>query len=189
MNQPAVNQPPVNQPTVNQPTEEQSIGESLWWVLPGKLGGVRKPTDSELPELQALGVGAIVSVMDDPSNLDCYAKAGIPHLWLPTTGGTPPTREQIIELSDFIDQHHNQPQELNRGVVVHCTSGRRRTGTFLASYLVHTGKTFEEALQIVQAANPAVELRDAQIAFIKELAQSQHHHPIPPQEPPHDLDK
>ena len=49
----------------------------------------------ELTELQAAGIGAIVSVMDDPSNLDLYQQADIPYLWLPTKGGTQPSREQV----------------------------------------------------------------------------------------------
>ncbi len=38
----------------------QPIQENLWWVIPGKLAGVRKPTAEELSQLQAAGVGAIV---------------------------------------------------------------------------------------------------------------------------------
>jgi atypical dual specificity phosphatase len=144
---------------------EQSITENLWWVIPGKLGGVRKPTAEELPELQLAGIGAIVSVMDDPSNLDLYQQAGIPYLWLPVKGGTAPTKAQIAELVKFVESQN----QLNQGVAVHCTSGRRRTGTFLAAYLIQIGKTHEEALQMIQAANPHVELRDAQIEFLQEL--------------------
>jgi hypothetical protein len=73
----------------------QPISENLWWLIPGKLAGVRKPMPEELTELQAAGIGAIVSVMDDPSNLDLYQQADIPHLWLPTKGGTAPSREQL----------------------------------------------------------------------------------------------
>lgn len=109
----------------------QPISENLWWVIPGKLAGVRKPTAEELAELQAAGVGAISSVMDDPSNQDLYQQADIPYLWLPTKGGTAPSREQIQELQDFVDQQNH----LSNAVAVHCTSGRRRTGTMLAAYL------------------------------------------------------
>lgn len=72
---------------------EQTIGsieQNLWWVIPNKLAGVRKPTAEELIELLGVGINAIVSVMDDPSNLDFYQQAGIPYLWLPIKGGTPP---------------------------------------------------------------------------------------------------
>ena len=65
----------------------QPISENLWWVIPGKLAGVRRPTADEIPELKAAGVGAIVSVMDDPSNLDLYQQVDIPYRWLPTKGG------------------------------------------------------------------------------------------------------
>lgn len=40
----------------------QPISENLWWVIPEKLAGVRKPMPEELTELQAVGIRAIVSV-------------------------------------------------------------------------------------------------------------------------------
>lgn len=52
----------------------QPISENLWWIIPGKLAGVRKPAPEEIAELQAAGVGAIVSVMDDPANLDANSQ-------------------------------------------------------------------------------------------------------------------
>ncbi|MEH2388356.1 MAG: dual specificity protein phosphatase family protein [Nostoc sp.] len=145
----------------------QPISENLWWVIPGKLGGVRKPTADELPALQASGIGAIVSVMDDPSNLDLYQKANIPHLWLPIKGGTAPSLEQLQELQTFIDQQN----PLGNGVAVHCTSGRRRTVTMLACYLIHAGSSYDDAIEVIQTANPEVELREAQTSFLRELAE------------------
>src|SRR4028119_1589445 len=94
----------TNQTSIQQPV--QPISENLWWVIPGKLAGVRKPMAEELTELQAAGIGAIVSVMDDPSNLDLYQQADIPYLWLPTIGGTAPSREQIQELQNFVDSQN-----------------------------------------------------------------------------------
>jgi protein-tyrosine phosphatase len=145
---------------------EQSIIENLWWVIPGKLAGVRKPTPEETAALQTVGVGAIVSVMDDPTNLEAYEKTEIPYLWLPTKGGTAPSHEQIQKLKNFVEEQY----QLGHGVAVHCTNGRRRTGTLLAAYLIQTGSTFETALQMILAANPDVELREAQIEFLKLLA-------------------
>lgn len=144
----------------------QPIKENLWWVIPGKLAGVRKPMAEELTDLQTAGIGAIVSVMDDPSNLDLYQSSEIPHLWLPTKGGTPPSLEQIQELQNFVSSQN----ELGHAVAVHCTSGRRRTGTMLASYLILAGSSYDEAMQTIQDAKPDAELREAQTTFLRELA-------------------
>ncbi|MBF2001797.1 MAG: dual specificity protein phosphatase family protein [Synechococcales cyanobacterium C42_A2020_086] len=147
----------------------QPISENLWWVIPGKLAGVRKPDPEEIPKLRAAGIGAIVSVMDDPSNLDQYQQANLPYRWLPTKGGTAPTPEQLQDLQSFVDQHH----QLGRAVAVHCTSGNRRTGTMLAAYLIRAGASYEEAMQTIQTANPNAELREAQMSFLQDLAAAQ----------------
>lgn len=149
-----------------EPETNQSISENLWWVIPGKLAGVRKPKAEELTELQAAGIGAIASVMDDPSNLDLYQQANIPYLWLPIKGGTAPSQQQLQELQHFIDTQNN----LGHAVAIHCTSGRRRTGTMLASYIIRNGSSFEDAIETILKANPEVELREAQTTFLRQLA-------------------
>jgi protein-tyrosine phosphatase len=80
-------------------------------------------------------------------------------------GGTAPSKEQLQELQNFIDSQQN----IGNAIAVHCTSGRRRTGTMLASYLISTGSTYEDAIEIIQKANPDVELRAAQTTFLREL--------------------
>lgn len=146
--------------------EQQPISDDLWWVIPGKLAGVRKPIADELNELKNSGIDAIISVMDDPSNLDLYQHENIPHLWLPTKGGSQPSREQVEELQTFVDSQN----ALGNAVAVHCTSGRRRTGTMLASYLICTGLSYHDAMQTIESANSQVELRKAQSNFLRELA-------------------
>ena len=149
--------------------QAQPISENLWWVIPGQLAGVRKPTAEELSTLQSVGIGGIVSVMDDASNLDLYEQANIPHLWLPTKGGTAPSQEQIQQLQTFVDSQNH----FGHGVAIHCTSGRRRTGTMLASYLIQAGSSYDDAILTILDANPNVELREAQTAFLQELAGKQ----------------
>jgi atypical dual specificity phosphatase len=141
----------------------EPIVENLWWAIPGKLAGVRKPTADELRELQASGIGAIVSVLDDPSNLDVYQQANIPFRWLPIQGGNPPNRDQIQELAHFMEEQQLQ----GLAVAVHCTNGLRRTGTMLAAYLIHVGSSYDLAMQTINLANPQVELRAAQTDFLR----------------------
>ncbi|MBW4538785.1 MAG: dual specificity protein phosphatase family protein [Myxacorys chilensis ATA2-1-KO14] len=145
----------------------QPIEKNLWWVVPAKLAGVRKPTKEELTNLQTAGIGAIVSVLDDPSNLALYDEANIPHLWLPTPGGTAPSREQVQNLQGFVDQQN----QLGNAVAIHCTNGRRRTATMLAAYLISSGSSYDEAMQMIQSANSDVDLREAQTTFLQVLAE------------------
>jgi protein-tyrosine phosphatase len=149
--------------------QTQPILENLWWVIPGKLAGVRKPAPEEIAELKAAGIRAIISVMDDPSNLDLYQQAKIHHLWLPITGGTAPNRDQIEQLRYFVAQQ----KRLGNVVAVHRTSGRRRTGTLLAAYLISEGSSYEDAIQTVLLANSNVDLREAQISFLQVLAKDE----------------
>ncbi|MGD1941096.1 MAG: dual specificity protein phosphatase family protein [Leptolyngbyaceae cyanobacterium] len=144
----------------------QTLAESIWWIRPGQLAGMRKPTVHELASLQAAGIGAIVSVMDDPANLDGYKDAAMPHLRLPTTGGTAPTVKQVDDFWAFATGQ----LDAGRAVAVHCSSGRRRTATFLGAYLIRSGATYEEAITAIAQANPAVEMRAAQLDFLRSLA-------------------
>lgn len=150
---------------IQQPT--QSISENLWWVIPGKLAGVRKPTPEELSEIQAAGIGAIASVLDDPSNLSSYDEANIPHVWLPTPGGTPPSPEQVQKLQSFVDQQNQR----GNAVAIHCTNGRRRTATMIAAYLIGSGSSYVEAMQMIKGANSDVDLRESQVTFLQTLSE------------------
>jgi len=145
---------------------QQTLRESICWIIPGQLAGMRQPEESELDILKAEGIEAIVSVMDDRANLPWYAAAQIPHRWLPTTGGQAPTREQIEEFRQFVEAEN----QAGRAIAVHCSSGRRRTGTFLAAYLMLKGASYEEAIGAIAQTNPAVEMREAQLDFLRSLA-------------------
>jgi atypical dual specificity phosphatase len=146
--------------------QSESIIENLWWVIPGKLAGVRKPTAAELKELQSVGIGAIVSVVHDRSNLELYKRENIPYLWLPIQIASSPSRSQVEELIDFVDLHHHQ----GVGVAVHCTGGLHRTGTMLAAYLILNGAAAEDAIEKIATANPQAVLELAQTVFLHSLA-------------------
>jgi atypical dual specificity phosphatase len=146
--------------------EIQSIAENLWWVIPGKLAGVRKPTVDELQELQESGIGAVVSVMHDKSNLEMYERENIPYLWLPIQIASSPSRSQVKELTNFVNRYHRQ----GLGVAVHCTGGLHRTGTMLAAYLILNGSSYEDAMQTIETANSQAVLELAQSVFLQSLA-------------------
>ena len=147
--------------------ESDSYPAYLWWVQPHRLGGMPRPALEDLPQLYQAGLRGIVSVMDEPSGIKEYQESGFSALWLPITGGKPPTVDQVQQFVEFADPLliNNQP------VVVHCTSGNRRTGTLLAAYLIAKGEKPEIAMELIQKVRPTAELREAQIKFLAELPQ------------------
>lgn len=145
---------------------DTSLPASIWWIIAGKLAGMRKPEADELATLKAEGIGAVVSVMDDPANLDLYEAASLPYRWLPIKGGTAPTPAQVETFRAFVEEQ----TAVGNAVAVHCSSGRRRTGTLLGAYLILTGTGYEDTVAAIAKANPAVEMRQAQLAFLQALA-------------------
>ncbi|MGV2829713.1 phosphatase domain-containing protein [Myxosarcina sp. GI1(2024)] len=67
----------------------------VWWLIPEKLAGISRPSLEDLPQLYQAGMRGIVSVMDELSGIEEYKQAGFKALWLPITGGKPPTVEQV----------------------------------------------------------------------------------------------
>jgi atypical dual specificity phosphatase len=140
----------------------------VWWLVPEKLAGMSRPPLEDLPQLYQAGIRGIVSVMDEPSGIKEYKETGFQALWLPITGGKPPTIEQVKQFVRFV-----KPLiEKNQPVAVHCTSGNRRTGTLLAAYLVAEGELPITAISLVEKARPTAELREAQREFLFNLSQS-----------------
>lgn len=148
--------------------ENISYPEYVWWLIPERLAGMPRPPLEDLPRLFGAGLRGLVSVMDEPSGIDEYRQQGFQPLWLPTTGGQPPSVEQVREFVQFARPLLDRDQ----AVAVHCTSGNRRTGTLLAAYLIANRETPEDAIARVRRARPSAELREAQLVFLHELPQS-----------------
>lgn len=148
------------------PQAVQPIDENLWWAIPGKIAGVRKPGPEELPTLKAAGIGAIVSVLEDATNIALYESAQIPHQWLPIEIDATPGLEQLTLLENFIEEQ----QAAGQAIAIHCSGGKHRTGTAIAAYLIRQGASYEQAMQTLLQANPGLELPNTQNNFLQQLA-------------------
>ncbi|MEM7796056.1 MAG: dual specificity protein phosphatase family protein [Cyanobacteria bacterium P01_C01_bin.118] len=147
-------------------TEHFLSATNPWWVIPKHLAGSCKPAAADLVIFRKKGISAIVSLLSDDSNLDLYQQNSIPHIWVPVLGGNAPNLGQLNQIQTFV----NTQNQLGNAVVIHCSSGRRRTGTVLTALLVQQGQSYESALNIVLTINPNIELREPQINFLKSLS-------------------
>ena len=141
-----------------------NIADFVWWVIPGKLLGVRKPdTEAEVSYLKSIGVGGIITLLDDEENHKLYEVTDTDFLWTPMKGGTAPDVEQVKEASEFISDINSK----GKAVAIHCNNGRKRTGTMLAAQLVSQGMNGDQAISKIQELNQEAQLNDLQKDFLR----------------------
>lgn len=124
------------------------------WVIDDYLAGCSRPGDSgapladDLALLAAEGVGAIVSLTEDPIDEAAVRAAGFDYLHLFCRDGHPPANTQMFQLSEYVEAQRRR----GRRVVLHCYAGMQRTMTGLAAYLIAAQRlSAADALSIVQA--------------------------------------
>jgi atypical dual specificity phosphatase len=139
----------------------------LWWVIPERLAGMPRPPLEDLPQLYQAGLRGVVSVIDEPSLLVEYKKAGLSALSLPITEDQAPTVQQVQEFVTFADEIMSQKQS----VAVHCTGGNHRTGTLLATYLVAQGENPDDVIESLKQIHSTAQLSEPQIHFLHQLPQ------------------
>lgn len=154
----------------------------LWWAVPGVLAGMPMPRihperrenfggslnayHDALPLLAEAGIGAVVSLLNIPSDERVYQRAGFAYHLLPIPDGAAPSVDQFLDFLNFM----REQRAANRVVAVHCAAGLGRTGTMLAAYLIAKGTPVDEAVAQIRKARPGAIETPAQMRFLRDLA-------------------
>jgi protein-tyrosine phosphatase len=134
---------------------------NVFWLRRGAIGGRSGPNrDSWDPrELAAGGVGAILSVNDgELVHPDDLAGVGIEYFCAPLSDAAPPQDGDLETCVDALPRALSfavRSIAQRRPVLVHCTSGKDRTGLFLTYYLCTTeGLSPSDAIREVRRVRP-----------------------------------
>ncbi len=106
--------------------------------------------EENLRELRGLGIGAIVTVCEEPLDSGPLDENEFRSLHLDVSDFKAPTIGQIESAMQFMGQSSRE----GKAVLVHCFAGMGRTGTLLACYLVSEGRSAGVAIDEVRRARP-----------------------------------
>jgi protein-tyrosine phosphatase len=135
--------------------------KNVFWLIPGKLAGRTGPNvDPWDPlELKQNGIEAVLSVnsgvLVDAGALEA---CGITYACMPFSWNAPPILgdieiclQALPRAFAFVHEHI----KAGKAVMVHCTSGKDRTGLLMSYYLMRTqGMTVDEAIVEVRRVRP-----------------------------------
>jgi atypical dual specificity phosphatase len=139
----------------------------FYWLTPGVLAGCSCPGGgrvhgspstfldvqaqaSDLAWLREQGIGALLTLTEQPLDAGTLAASGLENLHLPIEDLAPPTPQEFLAALNFIDRK----LALGQAVAVHCLMGQGRTGSILAAYLIRGGASPEDALRELRTVCP-----------------------------------
>jgi|SRR5579859_4317522 len=135
--------------------------EKLFWALPDKLAGRPGPDRDpwDVDRLHGAGIRAVLSVNDGRLvHAEDFEARGMAYACIPFADNAPPRdgdadicRRALPRAYDFVQGQ----LKIGNPVLVHCSSGKDRTGLVLAYFFVRTsGCTPAAAIKRVRGVRP-----------------------------------
>jgi atypical dual specificity phosphatase len=136
--------------------------QRFYWLVEGGLAGCSCPggaprgsggvvsLETDLRWLREQGIGAVLTLTEEPLDEEVLVEQGLAVLHLPVVDMTAPHPIQLMDALRFIDRQ----RATGRAVAVHCLQGQGRTGAVLAAYLVRDGMAPGEAIEHLREMCP-----------------------------------
>jgi len=121
------------------------------WILPGELCGCGRPLSrTDLAALQGQGVRHVVTLMEEPLPASWADAVGVDTTHVPVPDRQAPSVEQMEQAVGAIEAGLRS----GGAVAVHCSAGLGRTNSVLGAFLVHRGRTADEANEELRHLRP-----------------------------------
>jgi len=143
----------------------------FYWVKSDILGGMQKPglmteLEEDLTIMRQLGVNVLVTLQQNPIDVEILELYGIEGLHFPIVDMSIPTVEETYSFLESVQPLFDEGKSL----VYHCKAGMGRTGTLLACQLVWLDKTSAiQAIEHIQRTNHKYIQTEEQIEFVGEF--------------------
>ena len=150
--------------------------QHVFWLIPGKLAGRPGPNKEpwNVDELKRGGIGAVLSVNAGILvNPEDFQARSMSYARIPFSDKAPPMPGDLeICLSALPTAYSFVSEQIRAGtgVMVHCTSGKDRTGLLMAYYLMRTtGVSVDEAIRQVRVVRPIALSAEGWDEFAREI--------------------
>jgi len=153
---PAVESRPISSTrTSRTDVQSSSFERDFSWIVPRELAvmplpGRERPLDQDAAFLDREGIRVLISLTENPPDVEVLASRAIDQTHIPVQDYTPPTLEQMIEFVAVVENS----AAAGKPVGVHCTAGLGRSGTMAAAYLVADGASANEAIATLRQLRP-----------------------------------
>ncbi len=133
----------------------------VFWLVPGAVAGRAGPDQHpwDANELLAGGIGAVLSVNDGAAcHPEDFTALGMGYRCIPLSDNAPPLDGDIAHCLEALPEAYDYVRgelDRRRAVLVHCRSGKDRTGLFMCYFLIReSGISVEGAIQAVRRVRP-----------------------------------